>query len=150
MFKSIVKIAAVTILFSGIHSLLASRAAKKKAANVLGLRKRNAIYPTFYNVQSLITFGGLILYGKTLPDRQLYKISKPFSWAVIFVQLCFLLYLLNGAKQIGFVQFSGIYNLLKLLKGQPIIQPESEGQDLLLTLTERSKRLDRFVTAGIL
>src|SRR5687767_4921473 len=101
MFKSIIKIAAATILFAGIHSLLATKAAKRVATKILGEQKRNALYRPFYNAQALITFGALVLYGISLPDRDIYRIRRPFSWLMRFVQACFLIYLLYGVKQIG-------------------------------------------------
>jgi methanethiol S-methyltransferase len=128
MIKSVIKIAAATILFAGIHSLLATRAAKRKATDVLGEQKRNALYRSFYNAQAVFTFAALIFYGIGLQDRELYRIRRPLTWVTYSVQVFFLLYLFNGVKQIGILQFSGIANLVKLIKGQTDIPKEPEGQ----------------------
>jgi methanethiol S-methyltransferase len=144
MLKSVIKIAAATILFAGIHSLLATKAAKKKATKVLGERSRNGLYRPFYNAQSVITFGTLVLYGISLPDRELYRILRPLSWLTYSVQAFFLLYLLYGAKQIGFLPFSGIPNLLKLIKGQTDVPKEPEGQGPALNVNGRIKATGPF------
>lgn len=146
MFKSVIKITAATILFAGIHSLLATKAAKKKATRVLGERNRNGLYRSYYNAQAVITFGALVLYGISLPDRGLYRIRKPFSWFTYSIQAFFLLYLLYGAKQIGFLPFSGIPNLLKLISGQTDIPREPEGQGPALKINGEIKATGPFRT----
>ena len=62
MFKSIIKIAAATALFAGIHSLPASKATKEKASKLFGERTRNGLYRPLYNGLAIATFGGLALY----------------------------------------------------------------------------------------
>jgi steroid 5-alpha reductase family enzyme len=128
MFRSIFKIAGAALLFAGVHSLLASSAAKRKASEVLGQRRRNALYRPLYNAQSLLTFGALVLYGTRLPDRQLYRIQGPIAWTMRLVQLYFLLFLLSGARQIGFFRFAGVPNLAFWLKGEALVPEEPEGQ----------------------
>src|SRR5687767_13946492 len=108
MFKSILKIMAATMLFAGVHSLLASRGAKGVAARVLGERRRNALYRPFYNVQAVTTFGALVRYGLSLPDRELYRAPKPLARLMRFGQVISVLYLLYGARQIGFLRFAGV------------------------------------------
>lgn len=71
MFKSIIKIAAATSLAVGIHSLLASKAAKEKASELLGERTRNGLYRPLYNGLAIATFGVLGLYAFRLPNREL-------------------------------------------------------------------------------
>lgn len=126
--KSIVKIVVATALFAGVHSLLASRAAKRGAAKMLGERRRNALYRPFYNVQAVITFGALVLYGGRLPDRELYRVSGPLSRLMRFGQGLSLLYLVYGARQIGLLRFAGVPNLWALLTGRTHVPREPEGQ----------------------
>lgn len=147
MLKSVIKIAVATILFAGIHSLLATHEAKRKATKLLGARNRNGLYRPFYNVQAVITFGALALYAFRLPDRELYRIHKPFTFFSYSIQAFFLLYLLNGAKQIGFLQFTGIPNLMKLIVGQSNIQAEPEGQGPALDINGEIKATGAFQTS---
>ena len=128
MSKSIVKIVVATALFAGVHSLLAGRAAKKGAARMLGERRRNALYRPLYNVQAVITFGALVLYGGRLPDRELYRASGPLSRLMRFGQVLSLLYLVHGARQIGLLRFAGVPNLRALLAGRAHVPREPEGQ----------------------
>jgi uncharacterized membrane protein len=146
MLKSIIKIAAATILFTGIHSVLATKAAKRKATEVLGEQNRNGLYRPFYNAQAVVTFGALVLYGISLPDRELYRIRRPLSWFTYSILAFFLLYLLYGAKQIGFLPFSGIPNLLKLISGQTNIPLEPEGQGPALNINGEMKATGPFRT----
>ncbi len=128
MFKSIIKIAAATVVFAGIHSLLASKAAKEKASKLLGERTRNGLYRPLYNGLAITSFGALGLYGLKLPDRELYRVRGSLSWLMHSVQLFFLLYLMYGAREIGFLKFAGVPNIIALITGQSFVPVEPEGQ----------------------
>lgn len=128
MFKSIIKITAATALVVGIHSLLASKAGKKKARELFGERIRNGLYRPLYNGLAIASFGALALYGLKLPDRKLYVIRRPFSSLMHAVQFLFVLYLLHGAREIGFLKFAGVPNIAALATGQPLVPVEPEGQ----------------------
>jgi methanethiol S-methyltransferase len=144
MFKSIVKIVAATALFAGIHSLLASRAAKRVATEVLSERQRNALYRPFYNAQAVITFAALVLYGTRLPDRELYRVSGPLAGLMRFGQVISLLYLLDGTRQIGFLRFAGVPNLLAFLREETFVPPEPEGQGPIIDVNGEMKATGPF------
>lgn len=127
MYKSIIKIAAATRFFARIHSLLVSRRAKEKATDLLGERARNGLYPSLYNGLAIATFGESTLYSMKLPNRELYRVRSPHSWLMHSIQFFFLLYLLSGAREIGFLRFAGIPNLAALLTGQQFTPVEPEG-----------------------
>jgi len=146
MFKSIIKIGAATILFAVIHSSLASRYAKTTVTEIFGENNRNGLYRPIYNSIAVISFGALVIFGLKLPNRQLYKIPKPFSLLTLFIQACFLFYLVNGAKQIGFVKFSGITNLIRWFTGQSVIEPEPEGQGPVIDVNDEIKATGPFRT----
>ena len=139
MFKSIIKIAAATALFAGIHSVLASKKAKEKASELFGERIRNGLYRPVYNGLAIVTFGALVLYGLKLPDRELYRIRRPLSWLMHSVQFFFLLYLLYGGREIGFLRFTGIPNVTALITGQSFIPIEPEGQGPVLKNSSKMK-----------
>jgi hypothetical protein len=139
MFKSIFKVVAATALVVGIHSLLASKAAKKKASELFGERTRNGLYRPFYNGAAFATFGALALYALKLPNRELYKIRRPLSYLMRSVQLFFLLYLLEGAKEIGFLKFAGVPNVVALAAGQSSVPVEPEGQGPILENPDKMK-----------
>nr|QEO74341.1 hypothetical protein [uncultured bacterium] len=95
---------------------------------MLGERRRNALYRPFYNIQAVITFGALVLYGGKLPNRELYRASEPLSRLMRFGQVLSLLYLVYGARQIGLLRFAGVPNLWALLAGRTHVPREPEGQ----------------------
>jgi protein-S-isoprenylcysteine O-methyltransferase Ste14 len=135
---------AATALFAGIHSLLASRTAKRVATEMLSERQRNALYRPFYNVQAVITFGALVLYGIKLPDRELYRVSGPLARLMQFGQVVSLLYLMYAARQIGFLRFAGLPNLWALLRGQTSVPREPEGQGPILDVNGEMKATGPF------
>jgi hypothetical protein len=139
MFKSVIKIAAATVLFAGIHTLLASKAAKEKAVSLAGDRNRRGLYRIFYNGIAITTLAGLGLYGVKLPDRDLYAVRGPGALAMHSIQFCFLLYLLNGVRQIGILKFAGVPNLGALLTGQLFIPLEPEGQGPIIEKSNQMK-----------
>jgi hypothetical protein len=139
MFRNVIKFAAAAALVLGVHSLLASKAAKKKAIELFGQRTRNGLYRPFYNVVALATFGALALYALKQPNRELYKIRRPFSRLMRSVQFLFLLYLLYGAGQIGFLKFAGLPNLAAFLTDDPVVPTEPEGQGPILESPDRMK-----------
>ncbi len=128
MLKNLFKVVAATALFAGVHSLLATRRLKRGATNLLGERRRNALYRPFYNSVALITTAALAVYLFRLPDRSLYRVRGPLARLMVAGQVACALILLSGVRQIGFLDFSGLANLAKLLAGEPQIEPEPEGQ----------------------
>jgi hypothetical protein len=124
---------------AGIHSLLASKAAKKKASELFGERIRNGLYRPIYNGLAIATFGALGLYALRLPNRELYKIRRPLSWLMHSVQFFFLLYLLYGAKEIGFLKFAGVPNVFALVAGKSSVPIEPEGQGPILENPDKMK-----------
>jgi uncharacterized membrane protein len=139
MFKNIIKITAATALVIGIHSLLASKAAKKKTRELFGERTRNGLYRPLYNGLAIISFGALALYGLRLPNQELYKIRGTLAWLMHSVQLFFVLYLLYAARQIGFLKFAGVPNVVALATGQSPVPIEPEGQGPILEKPDRMK-----------
>jgi hypothetical protein len=139
MFKSVIKIAVATALVVGLHSVLASKLAKEKANKLLGERTRNGLYRPLYNGLAIVTFGALGLYGLKMPNRELYRVRGSLSWLMRSVQFFFLLYLLYGAKEVGFLKFAGVPNVVALLTGQTSIPTEPEGQGPILENSRRMK-----------
>src|SRR4051812_5328200 len=80
MWRNTIKVAAATAAFGLVHSALASRRAKRAAARTFGERNRNGLYRVFYLAQSVVTFGMLAAYIRTLPNRELYRVRGPAAW----------------------------------------------------------------------
>ena len=139
MFKSVIKIIAATALFAGVHSLLASRAAKRAAVVLFGERKRNGLYRPFYNVVAISTFGALIIYSIKLPDRELYQVRGSLARLMQIVQAASVIYMLYGVRQIGLLRFYGVTNLVALVKGQTFVLSEPEAQGPVLGTNGKMK-----------
>ncbi|MDQ4122691.1 MAG: hypothetical protein M3209_14730 [Acidobacteriota bacterium] len=133
-----------TVLFAGIHSLLASRTVKSATVALFGERQRNGLYRPFYNIVAIATFGWLILYGTRLPDRELYRVRGTFARLMRLGQFAAVLYILYGVWQIGFLRFYGISNLMKLLEGHSHILPEPEAQGPILDVDGEMKAAGPF------
>jgi steroid 5-alpha reductase family enzyme len=128
MGRNIFKIIAATALFAGVHSLLATRRAKRTLTNLIGERRRNALYRPVYNGVAVFTTAALVHYLVRLPDRELYRARGPLSKLMSIGQLACVLCLLSTVRQIGFMEFAGFTSLAKLLSRETEIEAEPEGQ----------------------
>jgi protein-S-isoprenylcysteine O-methyltransferase Ste14 len=95
---------------------------------LVGERRRNALYRPLYNAVALLTASALVLYLVRLPDRELYRVRGPLSKLMLMAQLACVFCLLSSVRQIGFVEFTGLANLAKLLSREKEIGAEPEGQ----------------------
>jgi len=98
--------------WGGIHSLLASQAAKDLARRWLGDMAERG-YRLGYNLFSIVSFLPVLMLVVVLPDRMLYSI--PFPWLVLTlaIQAAALLALLAGVRQTGVSRFLGFGQLLE-------------------------------------
>src|SRR5690348_9245148 len=119
--NSIIKVSLTSVLFSVIHSALASLTAKQLAAQVFGERKTNGLYRIFFGLQSLLLLNIYNFYVFHLPDRPLYTIRGPLGWLIRTAWLA------NGALigvyllHAGVVRMLGLADLAGLLTGQPAV-----------------------------
>jgi len=99
-------------VWGGIHSLLASHAAKDLAQRWFGDMAERG-YRLGYNLFSIVTFLPVLVLVVVLPDRVLYSI--PFPWLVLTlaIQAAALLALLAGVGQTGVSRFLGFEQLLE-------------------------------------
>ena len=128
MLGNVFRVIAATALFAVAHSLLATRRAKRAATNLLGERRRNALYRPVYNAIAVVSTAALARHLVRLPDRDLYRARGPLSGLMVSGQLASLLCLLWGTGQVGFGGFSGLTNLVRMLAREPEITAEPEGQ----------------------
>jgi hypothetical protein len=131
MWRSMLKVAAATAAFGVVHSLLASRTAKRAAARTFGERNRNGLYRVFYIGQSLVTFGMLAAYIRRQPSRELYRIKGPLAFLMHAIQAGALVYATLAASQIGLRRIAGLESLLAWLGDGPVPpEPEAQGPAL--------------------
>jgi protein-S-isoprenylcysteine O-methyltransferase Ste14 len=122
------KVMAATTAFAVLHSLLASRAAKNAAERALGRTKRNALYRPFYLVQSVVTFGALLVYFRRQPEVKLYEIRGPGAWLMRIGQVAGLGHAFWAAHHVGIPGMLGLSGLLSWARGDAVpAEPEAQG-----------------------
>jgi protein-S-isoprenylcysteine O-methyltransferase Ste14 len=121
------RVALLFASFAVVHSLLASRQAKTLARRGVGARERNGFYRAGYILQSLVSFAAGAWVFLRLPDRRLYRVKRPWSWAMVAGQLAGLGLTVSGALAVGFTRITGIRSLLQALS-TPVPPPEPEAQ----------------------
>src|SRR5690348_628460 len=127
MWRSMIKVMAATAVFGGIHSALASRAAKRFAAECFGERNRNGLYRIFYLAQSAVTFGMLAAYIRRQPSLELYQVRGPVALLLQGGQLAAFVHAAAAAHQVGIRRILGLESLECWL-GDGAVPPEPEAQ----------------------
>lgn len=123
----VVAIGAACVAFGAVHSLLASRGAKRLAERLLGTRRRNALYRPFYLAQSTVTLGALLLYIRRQPGHTLYHVRGPAALIMRAGQIAGLAYAVAAAHQIGIPGMLGLRGLWAWTRGRDV-PPEPEAQ----------------------
>jgi uncharacterized membrane protein len=121
----------VVVLFccyAAVHSLLASREAKAWATRSFGSPRRNGLYRFVFNAQAVVLFGASAWAFVRLPDRTLYRVPAPWSWAMVAAQVSGMGLMAAAAHAVGFGRMTGVGPLLDLLRGRtPMPEPEAQG-----------------------
>jgi methanethiol S-methyltransferase len=121
----------IALAFSAVallHSVLASRAAKRAAARLVGERNRNAFYRPFYLAQSVVSFGGFLVYLGRMPNRVVWKTG--LATAVLFntARGAALVAMVSAVNQIGWDRLLGFRGLKVWRAGGNEVPPEPEAQ----------------------
>lgn len=125
------RVAAATAAFGVVHSALASRAAKRRAAEWFGERNRNGLYRLFYLGQSLATFAALAGYIRRQPGRELYHVRGPAALLLRAGQAAAVLHAVASARQVGMVRILGLESFAAWLRGEDTPpEPEAHGPAL--------------------
>ncbi|MDZ4821129.1 MAG: hypothetical protein SGJ20_19385 [Planctomycetota bacterium] len=131
MWKIMLRVAAAAAVFGVVHSLLASRPAKRAAARTFGERNRNGLYRVFYIGQSFVTFGMLAAYIRRQPNRELYRIEGPLAFLMQAIQAGALVYATSAAGQVGLRRITGLESFMAWLGDGPVPpEPEAQGPAL--------------------
>jgi len=131
MWRSMFKVMAATAAFGLVHSALASRRAKRAAAEHFGERNRNGLYRVFYLAQSAVTFGMLAAYIRKQPSRELYRVRGPLALLLHAGQVAALVHATAAARQVGLRRILGLESLSCWLGDGPVPpEPEAQGPAL--------------------
>jgi protein-S-isoprenylcysteine O-methyltransferase Ste14 len=102
---TLLRAAGATAAFALVHSLLASEAAKTRAAKLMAPRS----FRVAYNAQAIATTAALFLWlRRTSPDEPVYEISGPTAWAMRAGQAVALVRLIDCIRAVGVLNFLGL------------------------------------------
>src|SRR3990172_891446 len=110
-------------MWSVIHSVTASLAAKAFARKYLGARHADGLYRLLYNIFSVITFIPLMAVAALLPDQPLYRFPDPLIPFTILIQVICVIAVLLAVIQVDLWSFVGLRQLLRWL--ERVNRPES-------------------------
>jgi hypothetical protein len=113
---------------AAVHSLLASRAAKEWSARRIGRRNRNALYRPVYIAHSVASFGGLLLYARSLPDKVLWEVRGGPAMCMQVCRLIALGLMARAAREVGIPRMLGIPGLQAWWRGEADVPAEPEAQ----------------------
>lgn len=137
--KAVLKTALATGAFAAIHSLLASRAAKRKATSLIGKENADGFYRIAYIAQSFATGSLLLCYLRRQPAVDVYKVQGTGATLMYAVQAIGLLHATAAARQVGILRITGLENIAAWIKGAPVPpMPEAQGPGLTRESTDRA------------
>lgn len=129
--KAVLKTVLATGAFAAVHSLLASRTAKRAATAFLGANNADGLYRVAYIAQSFATVGLLVEYLRRQPSVELYHVRGPAAALMHGGQMAGLVHATMGARQVGILRITGIENFAAWLKDCPVSpMPEAQGPSL--------------------
>jgi protein-S-isoprenylcysteine O-methyltransferase Ste14 len=99
-------------LWGTIHSLLASLGFKNFLRRTLGGRFMK-FYRLLYNFFSIVSFGFILFLMITLPDKDLYRISSPWTYLMLTGQAISAFFLLVAVLQTDMLSFAGLRQLIQ-------------------------------------
>ncbi|MDB5296830.1 MAG: hypothetical protein JWO31_2813 [Phycisphaerales bacterium] len=120
--------ALATAAYAGVHSLLATRAAKDWAERQVGTRRRNAFYRPAYNAVAVAGLVGLVGYVAAQPSRTLYRARGPAAALMRVGQAAALAGFVATVWRTGPLRFAGVPGLLAWVRGDRHVPREPEGQ----------------------
>lgn len=128
--KAVLKTVVATGAFAVVHSLLASRAAKRSAAACFGGANADGLYRVAYIAQSFATVGLLVDYLRRQPAVELYHVRGPAAGLMHAAQVAGFVHATMGAKQVGLLRITGIENVSAWLQGGAVPpMPEAQGPE---------------------
>lgn len=137
--KAVLKTMLATGAFAVVHSLLASRAAKRSAVACFGAENANGFYRVAYIAQSFATIGLLVDYLRRQPSVELYHVRGPAAALMHAAQVAGFAHATMGARQVGVLRITGIENLAAWLQGGAVPpMPEAQGPGFSAEAADRA------------
>jgi hypothetical protein len=136
--KAVLKTVFATGAFAAVHALLASRTAKRTAADVFGTTNADGWYRVAYIAQSFATVGLLVDYLRRQPSVELYHVRGPAAALMHAAQVAGFAHATMGTRQVEILRITGIENLDAWLNGDAVPpMPEAQGPGFRAEAAER-------------
>lgn len=116
----VVRAVVATAAWGVVHSLLASEAAKRAAARLVGEREARTWYRVAFNTQAVLTTAALTVYLWRHRGETAYELHGPARAAVRLGQLAAVGYVLWAATNVGLGELSGFRHVAARLAGDAL------------------------------
>lgn len=121
-------VAAATVAYGVLHSVLADRRVKDAVARLVGARARDAWYRPFYNAQAVVATAALAAWAWRQPDRTLYATRGPLRVLLRGGQLAGAVLGVAALRETGLGRFVGLPGAWDWVRGAPVHPPmEAQG-----------------------
>ncbi len=112
-------------IYAVIHSLLASHTVKKWVENRIGSENYHRYYRLFFSLQAFFLFLPVLALTILLPDQRIYRISRPWIWLTLLIQVGAVYLLINSIFQTGALRFTGFaqaFNINEATRTLPLVE----------------------------
>jgi protein-S-isoprenylcysteine O-methyltransferase Ste14 len=100
------------LLYGVIHSILAAHRTKDWVKGWWGDRNYNRFYRLFFSLQAAILFVPVLLLVVLLPDKTIYRISTPWVYLTIALQILGVFGAIHSIMLTGMLRFTGVQQAL--------------------------------------
>ncbi len=112
------------LLWSALHSLMASLHFKKRVCKLAGQRTYDGLYRLFYNIVATVSFIPVIYLGiSLLPIQIIWSLPYPANVLFLAIRIGALIGLAISLIYTDLLRFAGIGQFMRFLRGDQIINP---------------------------
>jgi hypothetical protein len=120
-----------TLLFALSHSVLATDWMKQHVEGLFGTRARDGLYRFAYNNITYASIGAMVLGFSRLPDREVYRVPRPWSLLMRLGQAIGLWLIADTNLRMGVGRFTGMSGAWEFLSGaEPHREDPAQGPRL--------------------
>ncbi|MDO9087348.1 MAG: methyltransferase [Anaerolineaceae bacterium] len=96
------------VLYGVVHSILAAHHTKNWVKKWWGEANYNRFYRLFFSIQAAVLFAPVLVLVAVLPDQLIYRISPPWVYLTIALQVLAVVGLLHSIMLTGMLRFTGV------------------------------------------
>ena len=118
-----IRAAGATIVYAGVHSLLASLPVKERVRSLVGPRAADGLYRFGFNGFAVVSLAGMMRAIWKLPDQRLYLLEGVPALLMYGGQVAVAVALFRTNQQNGLGLVTGIRHALAFVQREPIGPP---------------------------